>query len=81
MPSSLSDWGIRLGHLGAGCSTCRDVAVRFVAANLHPDHNTIATVRHANRTAMEAAFPHALLAREAGEARRVCAGLLRLGTV
>lgn len=52
----------------------RDIAVRFVAANLHPDHDTIATFRRSNKTAIEAAFLHVLLlARESG--------LLRLGTV
>ena len=55
-------------------ATYRDVAVRFVAANLHPDHDTIATFRRTNTAAIEAAFLHVLLlAREAG--------LLRLGTV
>jgi hypothetical protein len=48
--------------------------VRFVAANLHPDHDTIATFRRTNKAAFEAAFLQVLLlAREAG--------LLRLGTV
>jgi transposase len=52
----------------------RDIAVRFVAANLHPDHDTIATFRRANKAAFEAAFLQVLLlAREAE--------LLRLGTV
>ncbi len=55
-------------------ATYRDVAVRFVAANLHPDHDTVATFRRTNTAAIEAAFLHVLLlAREAG--------LLRLGTV
>jgi len=55
-------------------ATYRDIAVRFVAANLHPDHDTIATFRRTNKAALEAAFLHVLLlAREAG--------LLRLGTV
>jgi hypothetical protein len=48
--------------------------VRYVAANLHPDHDTIAAFRRANRAAFEAAFLQVLLlARESG--------LLRLGTV
>lgn len=48
--------------------------MRYVAANLHPDHDTIAAFRRANRAAFEAAFLQVLLlAREAG--------LLRLGTV
>ena len=55
-------------------ATFRDVAVRFVAANLHPDHDTVASFRRTNKAAIEAAFLHVLLlAREAG--------LLRLGTV
>ena len=55
-------------------ATWRDVAVRFVAANLHPDHDTIATFRRTNKAAFEAAFLQILLlARESG--------LLRLGTV
>ena len=38
-----------------------------MAANLHPDHDTIATFRRANRTAFEAAFLQVLLlARESG---------------
>ena len=52
----------------------RDIAVRFVAANLHPDHDTIAEFRRSNKVAIEAAFLQVLLlARETG--------LLRLGTV
>lgn len=55
-------------------ATYRDVAVRFVAANLHPDHDTIASYRRTNRAAIEAAFLHVLLL-----AREI--GVLRLGTV
>ena len=52
----------------------RDIGVRFVAANLHPDHDSIAVFRRTNRTAFEAAFLQVLLlARESG--------LLRVGTV
>jgi hypothetical protein len=48
--------------------------VRFVAANLHPDHDTIAVFRRSNKAAFEAAFLQVLLlARESG--------LLHLGTV
>ena len=48
-------------------ATYRDLGVRYVAANLHPDHDTIATFRRANRTAFEAAFLQVLLlARESG---------------
>ncbi len=55
-------------------ATHRDLGVRYVAANLHPDHDTIAAFRRANRAAIEAAFLQVLLlARESG--------LLRLGTV
>lgn len=55
-------------------ATYRDLGVRFIAANTHPDHDTIATFRWANKDAVEAAFLEVLLlARESG--------LLRLGTV
>ncbi len=55
-------------------ATYREIVVRFVAANLHPDHDTIAVFRQANKAAFEAAFLQILLlARETG--------LLRLGTV
>jgi transposase len=55
-------------------ATYRDIAVRFVAANLHPDHDTIAVFRRSNKAAFEAAFLQVLLlARETG--------LLRLGMV
>lgn len=55
-------------------ATHRDIGVRYVAANLHPDHDTIATFRRANRAAFEAAFLQVLLlARESG--------VFRLGTV
>jgi transposase len=36
-------------------ATHRDVGLRYVAANLHPDHDTIAAFRRANRAAFEAA--------------------------
>lgn len=52
----------------------RDVGVRFVAANLHPDHDTVAVFRRSNKAAFEAAFLQVLLlARESG--------LLTLGMV
>ena len=55
-------------------ATYRDSAVRFVAANLHPDHDTIAVFRRSHKAAIKAAFVQVLLfARETG--------LLRLGTV
>jgi transposase len=54
-------------------ATFRDSGVRYVAASLHPDHDTIAAFRRSNRAAFEAAFLRVLLlAREAG--------LLRVGT-
>jgi transposase len=55
-------------------ATYRDIAVRFVAANLHPDHDTIAAFRSTNRAAFEAAFLQILLLARG-------TGLLRLGTV
>lgn len=55
-------------------ATYRDLGVRFVAANCHPDHDTIATFRRRNAAAIEAAFLSVLLlAKETG--------LLRVGTV
>jgi transposase len=55
-------------------ATYRDVGVRFVAANTHPDHDTIATFRSKNKAAIEAAFLQVLLmAKETG--------LLKVGTV
>lgn len=55
-------------------ATYRDVGVRFVAADQHPDHDTIAAFRRDNARAFEAAFLDVLLmARESG--------LLKLGTV
>lgn len=55
-------------------ATYRDVAVRFVAANTHPDHDTIATFRRRNEAAFKAAFLEVLLL--AKELK-----LLRVGTV
>jgi transposase len=55
-------------------ATYRDIGVRYIAANTHPDHDTIAVFRRVNKTAFEAAFLEVLLlAREMG--------LLKLGTV
>jgi transposase len=51
-----------------------DVAVRFIAADTHPDHDTIATFRRENLEAFTIAFHQVLLL--AGEL-----GLLRLGMV
>ena len=48
-------------------ATHRDIGVRFVAANLRPDQDTIAVFRRANEAAFEAAFLLVrLLARECG---------------
>jgi len=55
-------------------ATHRDVAVRFVAADQHPDHDTIATFRRENAAAIATAFAEVLLL-----AREV--GLLKLGMV
>jgi transposase len=38
-----------------------DIGVRHVAAKLHPDHDTIAAFRRANRAVFEAAFLQVLL--------------------
>jgi transposase len=55
-------------------ATYRDVGARFIAANTHPDHDTVATFRRTNKAAFEAAFLEVLLlARESG--------ILKLGTV
>lgn len=55
-------------------ATHRDVAVRFVAADQHPDHDTIATFRQENAAAIAEAFLQVLLlGRELG--------LLKLGMV
>jgi len=55
-------------------ATYRDIGARFIAANTHPDHDTIATFRRVNKQAFEAAFLQLLLLARAS-------GLLRLGTV
>ncbi len=55
-------------------ATHRDVAVRFIAADTHPDHDTIASFRRENLEAFTIAFHQVLLlARELG--------LLKLGMV
>src|SRR4051794_16901990 len=55
-------------------ATYRDIGARFIAANTHPDHDTIATFRRTNKAAFEAAFLDVLmLARESG--------ILKLGMV
>jgi len=55
-------------------ATYRNVSVRFISANSHPDHDTIAKFRRDNATAIEAAFTQVLLL--AGEL-----GLLKVGMV
>ncbi len=55
-------------------ATHRDVAVRFIAADTHPDHDTIATFRRENLAAFTAAFGHVLALARALK-------LLRLGMV
>ena len=42
-------------------ATHRDLGMRFVTANTHPDHDTIAAFRRQNRPAFEAAFLDILL--------------------
>jgi transposase len=42
-------------------ATHRDIGVRFVAANLHPDHDTIATFRRENFAAVSESFLQVLL--------------------
>jgi hypothetical protein len=42
-------------------ATYRDIGVRFVAANVHPDHDTIATFRRENLTAVSESFLQVLL--------------------
>lgn len=55
-------------------ATYRDVAVRYLAGNTHPDHDTICKFRRENRQAVEDAFLEILkLARQMG--------LLKVGTV
>src|SRR6478752_10646282 len=55
-------------------ATYRDIGARFIVANPHPDHDTIATFRRTNKAAFEAAFLEVLLL--AREMR-----ILKLGTM
>ena len=55
-------------------ATHRDVAVRFITADTHPDHDTIAAFRRANLEAFTLAFHQVLLLAEE-------LGLLKLGMV
>lgn len=55
-------------------ATHRDIGVRLLTGDTHPDHDTICKFRRENRTAFAAAFLHVLeLAREVG--------VLKVGTV
>ena len=42
-------------------ATCRDIGVRFIAANRHPDHDTICAFRRRNHGAGGESFLHVLL--------------------
>jgi transposase len=76
---------VLLGLLVYGCATgvfssrkleratYASVAFRFIAANDHPDHDTIATFRRRFLKEIEALFVRVLLARESG--------VLKMGTV
>ena len=55
-------------------ATHRDIGVRFVAANVHPDHDTIATFRRENLAAFAESFLQVLLL--AKELRLVKVGLV-----
>jgi transposase len=46
----------RFGSRTIEAATHSDVAVRFVCANLHPDHDSICTFRRENKAAFQAAF-------------------------
>ena len=46
----------RFGSRTIEAATHSDVAVRFLCANLHPDHDSICTFRSENKAAFEAAF-------------------------
>jgi len=55
-------------------ATFKDVAVRYLCGNQHPDHNTICLFRRKNEKAISSAFLHILkLAKELG--------ILKIGTV
>jgi transposase len=55
-------------------ATYRDIAVRYLTADTHPDHDTIAKFRRENFDAVAACFVHVLELAQA-------AGLLKVGTV
>lgn len=55
-------------------ATFKDISIRFLCGNQHPDHDTICTFRRNNERAISSAFLHILkLAQELG--------ILKLGTV
>ncbi len=55
-------------------ATYRDIGVRYLTGDTHPDHDTICTFRHRNQKAFSEAFLHILkLARQMG--------VLKVGTV
>ena len=53
-------------------ATHRDIGVRFVAANVHPDHDTIATFRRDNLAAFGESFLQVLLLAKELKPRRAC---------
>ncbi len=60
----------RSGSRTIEAATYSDVAVRYLCANVHPDHDSICTFRRENKVAIEAAFVQVLhLARELKLAR------------
>lgn len=64
----------RSGSRTIEAATYSDVAVRYLCANLHPDHDSICTFRRENKAAIEAAFLQVL--QLAGELK-----LTRVGTI
>ncbi len=60
-------------------ATHRDIGVRFVAANVHPDHDTIATFRRDNLAAFGESLLQVLLL--AKELKLVKVGLVKVGLV
>ena len=64
----------RSGSRTIEAATYSDVAVRYLCANLHPDHDSICTFRRENKAALEAAFLKVL--QLAGELK-----VLRVGTI
>jgi len=64
----------RSGSRTIEAATFSDVAVRYLCANLHPDHDSICTFRRENKAAIEAAFLQVL--QLAGELK-----LTRLGSI